>query len=90
MDRVNLNTRELLGKLGMTGKGDNINVSTSTTPVTDRASGSTTETGEINYLDAVPAIDRSVVLPLATGRSFISIQSITPLSLFQISKVERR
>jgi len=59
VDRVNLNTRELLGKLGMTGKGDNINVSTSTTPVTDRASGSTTETGEINYLDAVPAIDRS-------------------------------
>ena len=62
---MNLNTRELLGKLGMTGKGDNINVSTSTTPVTDRASGSTTETGEINYLDAVPAIDRSVVQPLA-------------------------
>jgi len=59
VDRVNLNTRELLGKLGMTGKGESSNATTSTTLLADRGSGSTTETGEINYLDAVPAIDRS-------------------------------
>ena len=58
VDRVNLNTRELLGKLGMTGKGESSNATTSTTLLADRGSGSTTETGEINYLDAVPAIDR--------------------------------
>ena len=59
MDRVNLNTRELLGRI-MTGRGEtNTSGSSSTTAVTDRVgSGSTTETAEINYLDAVPAIDR--------------------------------
>jgi len=56
VDLTHLNTRELLGRI-MTGKGEN--VSTSSSPVTERGSGSTTETGEINYLDAVPAIDRS-------------------------------
>ena len=63
MDRVNLNTRELLGRI-MTGRGETnssgrgVAASSSSTPVTDRVSGSTTEAGEINYLDAVPAIDR--------------------------------
>ena len=58
VDRVNLNTRELLGRI-MTGKGEtNTTGSSSSSPVTDRGSGSTTEAGEINYLDAVPAIDR--------------------------------
>jgi len=59
VDRVNLNTRELLGRI-MTGRGEtNTTGSSSSSPVTDRGSGSTTEAGEINYLDAVPAIDRS-------------------------------
>jgi len=64
-DRVNLNTRELLGRI-MTGKGENMNQTVSSsggmmgsTPVTDRLSGSTTESAEINFLEAVPAIDRS-------------------------------
>jgi len=51
-DMVNMNTRELLGRL-MTGKRDNSTVST---PVTI---GSTTESGEIKILSAVPSIDRS-------------------------------
>ena len=57
VDRVNLNTRELLGRI-MTGRGETNTSSSSSTPVTDRVSGSTTEAAEINYLDAVPAIDR--------------------------------
>jgi len=57
-DRLNLNTRELLGR-GEAGAGGNLTGSGST-PVTDRQSGSTTEsTAEINFLEAVPAIDRS-------------------------------
>jgi len=51
-EKMNINTRELLGKI-MTGKGEN---STMSTPVTV---GSTTESGEINILEAVPFIDRS-------------------------------
>ena len=47
-----MNTRELLGRI-MTGKAENNTVST---PVT---MGSTTESGEINILEAVPYIDRS-------------------------------
>ena len=61
---MNLNTRELLGRI-MTGKGENMNQTVSSsggmmgsTPVTDRLSGSTTESAEINFLEAVPAIDR--------------------------------
>ena len=61
---MNLNTRELLGRI-MTGKGENMNLTVSSsggmmgsTPVTDRLSGSTTESAEINFLEAVPAIDR--------------------------------
>ena len=50
--RVNMNTRELLGRI-MTGKEENITVST---PVT---MGSTTESGDINILKSVPSIDRS-------------------------------
>ena len=56
-DRLNLNTRELLGR-GEAGAGGNLTGSGST-PVTDRQSGSTTESAaEINFLEAVPAIDR--------------------------------
>jgi len=51
-EKVNLNTRELLGRI-MTGKAEN---NTMSTPVTV---GSTTESGEINILEAVPYIDRS-------------------------------
>ena len=70
-DRVNLNTRELLGRLMSSsgrgeggGAGGNLTASgsggvMSSTPVTDRQSGSTTESSEINFLEAVPAIDRS-------------------------------
>ena len=47
-----MNTRELLGRI-MTGKEENMTVST---PVT---MGSTTESGEMNILKAVPSIDRS-------------------------------
>jgi len=50
--KVNMNTRELLGRI-MTGKGEN---STMSTPVT---LGSTTESSEMNILAAVPSIDRS-------------------------------
>jgi len=52
VEKVNMNTRELLGRI-MTGKAENNTVST---PVT---MGSTTESGEINILEAVPYIDRS-------------------------------
>eukprot|EP00092_Neocalanus_flemingeri_P000504 GFUD01000535.1.p1 GENE.GFUD01000535.1~~GFUD01000535.1.p1 ORF type:complete len:579 (-),score=145.76 GFUD01000535.1:297-2033(-) len=51
-EKVNMNTRELLGRI-MTGKAEN---NTMSTPVTV---GSTTESGEFNILEAVPYIDRS-------------------------------
>ena len=51
-NKVNMNTRELLGRM-MTGKGDSSTVST---PVT---MGSTTEGSDINILSLVPSIDRS-------------------------------
>ena len=41
------------------GVGGSGGVVMGSTPVTDRQSGSTTESAEINFLEAVPAIDRS-------------------------------
>ena len=69
-DRVNLNTRELLGRIitGPGGSGSaqaqvgqqllNNSAANSVTPVTERGSGSTTESAEINFLEAIPSIDR--------------------------------
>ena len=71
-DRVNMNTRELLGRI-ITGPGgsgsaqaqagqqllnNNNSAANSVTPVTERGSGSTTESAEINFLEAIPSIDR--------------------------------
>ena len=69
-DRVNMNTRELLGRIitGPGGSGSaqaqagqqllNNSAANSVTPVTERGSGSTTESAEINFLEAIPSIDR--------------------------------
>ena len=69
-DRVNMNTRELLGRIitGPGGSGSaqaqagqqllNNRAANSVTPVTERGSGSTTESAEINFLEAIPSIDR--------------------------------
>ena len=43
----------------LTGSGAGGVAGLGSTPVTDRQSGSTTESAEINFLEAVPAIDRS-------------------------------
>ena len=67
---MNLNTRELLGRIitGPGGSGSaqaqagqqllNNSAANSVTPVTERGSGSTTESAEINFLEAIPSIDR--------------------------------